>query len=118
MSNSLLKSSENLKINDIELSTSFRSNNSKTSATISLGLAKSADSGSYDVALPTAINENGEISYSNTSISKSSLFNESRGQFKLSHALNPNNTVSSFYGFRKNQHMEHLLGVGLNIKFK
>ena len=81
-------------------------------------MAKSADSGSYVVALPTAINENGEISYSNTSISKSSLFNESRGQFKLSHALNPNNTVSSFYGFRKNQHMEHLLGVGLNIKFK
>ena len=118
MSNSLLKSSENLKINDIELSTSFRSNNSKTSATISLGLAKSADSGSYDIALPTAINENGEISYSNTSVSKSSLFNESRGQFKLSHALNPNNTVSTFYGFRKNQHMEHLLGVGMNIKFK
>ena len=118
MSNSLLKSSENLKINDIELSTSFRSNNSKTSATISLGLAKTVDSGSYDIALPTAINENGEISYSNTSISKNSLFNESRGQFKLSHALNPNNSVSTFYGFRKNQQMEHLLGVGMNIKFK
>lgn len=118
MSNSLLKSSENLKINDIELSTSFRSNNSKTSATISLGLAKSADSGSYDIALPTTINENGVISYSNASISKSSLFNESRGQFKLSHALNPNNTISTFYGFRKNQQMEHLFGVGLNIKFK
>jgi hypothetical protein len=118
MSNSLLKSSENLKINDIELSTSFRSSNSKTSATISLGLAKSADSGSYHIALPTTINENGVISYSNTSISKSSLFNESRGQFKLSHALNPSNTVSTFYGFRKNQQMEHLLGVGLNIKFK
>lgn len=118
MSNSLLKSSENLKINDIELSTSFRSNNSKTSATISLGLAKTVDSGSYEIALPTAINENGEISYSNTSISKNSLFNESRGQFKLSHALNPNNSVSTFYGFRKNQQMEHLLGVGMNIKFK
>jgi subtilisin family serine protease len=118
MSNSLLKSSENLKINDIELSTSFRSIDSKTAATISLGLAKSADYGAYNVALPTSINENGVISYSNTSISKSSLFNESRGQFKLSHALNSNNTVSTFYGFRKNQQMEHLLGVGLNIKFR
>lgn len=117
MSNSLLRSSENLKINDFELSSSFRSDNSKTSATVSLGLAKTGDSGSYDVALPTSIDENGVIGYSNASIAKSSLFNEARGQFKLSRALSSNNTISTFYGFRKDQQIQHLLGVGLSIKF-
>ena len=118
MSNSLLKSSDNLKINDIEFSTRLVSDNSKTSATISFGFAKTADSGSYNIALPTSIDQNGVISYQNASIAKNSLFNESRGQFKISHALSKTNTFSTFYGFRKNQQMEHLLGVGLNIGFK
>jgi subtilisin family serine protease len=118
MSNSLLKSSDNLKINDIEFSTRLVSDNSKTSATISFGFAKTADSGSYNIALPTSIDQNGVISYQNASIAKNSLFNESRGQFKISHALSSTNTFSTFYGFRKNQQMEHLLGVGLNIGFK
>jgi hypothetical protein len=81
-------------------------------------VAKVADSGSYSIAVPTTIDENGVISYLNASVSKKSLFNESRGQFKLSHVLNASSTISTFYGFRENQQMEHLLGIGLNIKFK
>jgi len=118
MANSLLKSSENLRVNDIEISTDFKSRNARTSATISLGVAKVADSGSYSIAVPTSIDGNGLISYLKSSVSKKSLFNESRGQFKLSHALNASSTISTFYGFRENQQTEHLLGIGLNIKFK
>lgn len=118
MANSLLKSSENLRVNDIEISTNFKSRDARTSATISLGVAKVTDSGSYSIAVPTTIDESGVISYLNASVSKKSLFNESRGQFKLSHVLNASSTISTFYGFRENQQMEHLLGIGLNIKFK
>jgi len=118
MANSLLKSSENLRLNDIEISSDFKIRNARTSVTISLGMAKVADSGSYSIAVPTSIDGNRVISYIESSISKKSLFNESRGQFKLSHALNASSTISSFYGFRKNQQMEHLLGMVLNIKFK
>lgn len=116
LSNALVQGGNNVAFHDVEISSKLASSDAKTALVMSLGWTQSAGGPAYQLSIPTGLNAQGQIGYTQTLLPQESLFQERRGQFKLSHALSRRSTLSAFYGFRKTQELDQLVGVGLTIQ--
>lgn len=117
VSNSLVRADNGLEIQDLEFTSSFTDAKQKTTASLVLGVAQSHGSSDFIFSIPTTIDAEGKISYSDSSIPAKTLFNEKRAKMSLSREIGSDASISAVYGVKESSTRDYVMGVGVQIAF-
>jgi hypothetical protein len=117
VSNSLVRADNGLEIQDLEFTSSLTDAKQKTTASLVLGVAQSHGSSDFIFSIPTTIDAEGKISYSDSSIPAKTLFNEKRAKMSLSREIGSDASISAVYGVKESSTRDYVMGVGVQIAF-